>query len=194
MCKKVVIPGMDLGSRLFNSSCKPYNNLDSRLTMRCPGMTTRGFTLIELLVVVLIIGILSAVALPQYQLAVDKARWSNMVALTEPFRKAVEVAYMANGAAPGWDELDLEMPSSCRLIGGQIDHYDCGGWYIDLYAGESLTLRAWGGVPGSDAQYFTWFDFSPHPGRRECRARTARGIKLCKSLGGVESGGVYILP
>ena len=58
-----------------------------------------GFTLIELLVVVLIIGILSAVALPQYQKAVFKSRFAEAFTNLKTISEAVKLCEMENGKA-----------------------------------------------------------------------------------------------
>ncbi|MDD7578560.1 MAG: type II secretion system protein [Elusimicrobia bacterium] len=115
MVKKVVVPGVDPESRPFNRSCKPYLNLDSRFTVRCPGMTKCGFTLIELLVVVLIIGILSAVALPQYTKAVNKSRAVQAVPVIKSLIQATEVYYMANGSFPE-NLADLDVSISADMV------------------------------------------------------------------------------
>ncbi|MBQ8032993.1 MAG: prepilin-type N-terminal cleavage/methylation domain-containing protein [Elusimicrobiaceae bacterium] len=70
-------------------------------------MTKKGFTLIELLVVILIIGILAAVAVPQYQKAVEKTRMVEAVTLVRAIANANQLYYLANGQYAAHNELEL---------------------------------------------------------------------------------------
>ena len=63
-------------------------------------MKSKAFTLIELLVVVLIIGILAAIAVPQYQKSVWRSKAKGMLFNLKSLHEAMQVYYLANGSYP----------------------------------------------------------------------------------------------
>ncbi|MBR4682829.1 MAG: prepilin-type N-terminal cleavage/methylation domain-containing protein [Elusimicrobiaceae bacterium] len=90
----------------------------------------QGFTLIELLVVVLIIGILAAVALPQYSTAVEKSRATEALALMSAVADSAQRFRLQRDRWPNGGEfnrLDIEVPS--HVEGGQT-----------VFGGRSFTI------------------------------------------------------
>ncbi len=99
------------------------NNLRGRCQIKF-GMTflfsNSGFTLIELLVVVLIIGILAAVAVPQYQKAVYKSRAVEAVTILKAITEAQEIYYLANGEyTDDISKLDVNVPENLVTTAGK---------------------------------------------------------------------------
>ncbi len=110
-----------------------------------------GFTLIELLVVVLIIGILAAIALPQYQRAVFKSRMKEVEVNMATLRTALELFYLANGRGnppQSIDTLEITLKGNCQLLpGGAVTgwgtvwEWDCKNYTMTLPETGATTGR-----------------------------------------------------
>jgi len=80
----------------------------------------KGFTLIELLVVVLIIAILGAIALPQYQVAVERTRITSNVEIMKAIHDAVIQYYGTKGEFPSsFSKLWVTLPQGLYTVSGK---------------------------------------------------------------------------
>lgn len=151
----------------FTPCCHPET-----LRAALSGSSKTGFTLIELLVVVLIIGILAAVALPQYQKAVAKARAVEAVAVLSMLERARDVYYIANGKYPSsLEELDVTPPASSH--------------YSYTYRSNASVMMA--NQKNGDGLWFEWYPpLAGDDKRKHCIVNEEKGPQykqVCFSLG-----------
>lgn len=120
----------------------------------------KAFTLIELLVVVLIIGILAAIALPQYEKAVARSRSAEAMIILTALVNAEQRYYLANGDyTRDYTALDVEIKNSNSFT------FSCTNDSSELGPGKG----GWR-CSASSANYNVWFEFALAIKGRWCAA------------------------
>ena len=144
-----------------------------------------GFTLIELLVVVLIIGILAAIAVPQYELAVEKARAAEALSVLKSIKQAGDLCVLQQGGMReeymcGFDEIDLDLPG--------FDFSDpmyCKGKNFDYNCDErGVCMFPYANPAGNLDYYYLLVSDPDYDYKNTCYGWNAKGQRLCKALGG----------
>ena len=161
--------------------------------------TEHAFTLIELLVVVLIIGILAAVAVPQYKKAVIKSRTATILPVLSSIIQAQDIYYLSNGQYTDNAELlDLQPPTNCTKVENDSEDgtWKCGNdWLVDIDEGRAFAnycpqynnsyteCRPKRDFQISFGAAHSNYPYYGAPNSMRCSKFTDYGEEICKTLG-----------
>ncbi len=147
--------------------------------------TNKGFTLIEMLVVVLIIGILAGIALPQYNLAVEKARLAEGLQHLSYIKKMIDLKATQCGYSyeciqeNGFDYLELTGGEWADGADYEWEHWVAA---LDL----TLNIIRWDNPIDQNELYEIGYDIGDWPdlptAPKFCYSYSTIGNKICKML------------
>ncbi len=153
-----------------------------------------GFTLIELLVVVLIIGILAAVALPEYTKAVERSRMTEAVTLLGSIAQAQQRQYMhGNAFTTNFSLLDVAPKQSSGdtyfTKGDPQTGAGGNGFSITLYDGgfeEGYAEAVRFSAGGEQRYHYSLVRFYTGT-ETTCLSNEANGQSLCADFCGIDN-------
>ena len=149
-------------------------------------MNTKGFTLIELLVVVLIIGILSSVALPQYTKAVNKARMTEVWSTLKSIEDALAIYSLETGTTNAtvlFEDLSISFKDKNGNTATGQSFNGKNGWHYEIAPYSARTAAQ--AVQTENGYFFVWII----NGKKHCLGPADK----CRDVAGIYKTGTSCL-